>query len=180
MNRLFKEYLWPVILIFLAGLFDIFLRNFSIEKLKILTEFSVSINIIEIFIIGLFIFYLSRFFPAEYKKRKNKFRATRLQTNWIKFKALLEQYVTTRKDSQAEYQDLRKRIREDLNYFLTDITDALKKTGYGQQLIVLNNFQQCFEPIKLNEWPQRVTRDIPRELECFDYILAALVRSFDK
>lgn len=180
MNELFKEYIRPIILFVCTSLLDVVLRNASIEKLKFLTKPLISINFIEIFILGFLIFYLSRFIPSEYKKRRNKSRAARLQANWIKFKSILEEYLVRQKDSPREYQDLRNRIREDFNYFLTDITEVLRKTGYGQQSITLNNFQQCFEPTDLKEWFAKVKRQVPKELECFDYILAALVRHFDK
>lgn len=117
----------------------------------------------------------------EYKKRKNKLKAEKLSSNWTKFKIILERYKTTPEEySLQEYQVLRKEIREDLNYFLSDITEILSNAGQNHLDIVLNNFQQCFEPTDLKEWFGSVKREVSRELDCFDYILASLVRHFDK
>ncbi len=75
---------------------------------------------------------------------------------------------------------LRTKVRDDVNYFLTDIADILTKTGSKYENVSLSNFQQCLVPDKIDEWVLTVRREIPRELDCFDYILAGLVRYFDK
>jgi hypothetical protein len=176
MGGWFKEYIWPIILIVL----EIVLRAFPIEKLEFLRRPRVCLNLIEVLILVCLVFWLKGFLPVTYKKRRNRTRARRLQINWQKFKAILEQYIRENIDSQNQYKILRDQIREDINYFLADINDVLKNISGDEQNSILYQFQQCFEPIELKEWYAKVRRQVPSDLDCFDYIPAALVRHFDK
>ena len=178
MAGLFREYIWPIVLIFLSGLLDIILRNFTSDKLKFLTK--PFFNLIEILVLVLLILYLNKFIPAAYKKKRNQARATGFRDDWREFKYILAQYIKSNEDCQKRYEVLRNKIREDFNYFLIDIEGILKKENDRELNIVLNNFQKCFEPAELKEWSAKVGREVPRELDCFDYIPAALVRYFDK
>lgn len=180
MKVLFKEYIWPFLLIFAGGIVDILLRSFSVEEFRFLVKPIISINLVEIFIVVIIVIFAYKFIPSVYKKRGKKRRAENLLNNWRKFKTLLQKCQATKKDLQKEYTTLRNSIEKDFNFFLDDIIRIQKETHRNYQDIVLRNFENCWSPRKLSEWQSRVRRRIPDELDCFDYILVSLVEYFNK
>lgn len=164
----FKEYIWPIALVII----DILLRKFSIDNFLVKPLFS--INLIEIMLLLGIIYLAYRLLPNIYKARNDKMRAKKFSDNWTKFKNIVEQYKrTTDIGLQGKYKSLRNQIQLDFNYFYLDLIDLINKTNPSYQGLILDNFQKCWESKELS-------KQDTEELKNFDYIVATLIRHFDK
>ena len=164
----FKEYIWPIALVII----DILLRKFSIDNFLVKPLFS--INLIEIILLLGIIYLAYRLLPNIYKARNDKMRAKKFSDNWTKFKNIVEQYKrTTDIGLQGKYKSLRNQIQLDFNYFYLDLIDLINKTNPSYQSLILDNFQKCWESKELS-------KQGTEELKNFDYIVATLIRHFDK
>lgn len=179
-NLFFKEFIWPLVIIAITSLVDIILRGYSITELRFLTKSLFSVNIIEILIILIFIIFAYRFLPLIHKKQLNCKRAKAFLNNWHEFKIVLQKYQNTKKGLQQKYSALRNKIEIDFNYFVEDIIKIQKATHRDYQDVVLRNFESCWQPRLLSHWQSEVRRQIPNELDCFDYILISLIEHSKK
>lgn len=179
MKAVLKDYLVPILTIVgIAG--DLLLRFYSPSSLSFLIKPLFSINILEI-ILAIFIAYLLyKIIPSVRKRIVRKNRASRLFKNWQKFKHVLVRHQRGEQmhSLQQEYAALRESIEKDFNYFLNDIIRIQRSSHRNYNDLVLRNFEKCWSPRNLSEWRGEVAREIPKELDCFDYILVGLVEEF--
>lgn len=117
-------------------------------------------------------------------KKKNIRKAKELLGNWIKLKSILENYQkTNNNDLQGEYVSLREKMAKSVNYFLKEIIEilSLKQMGESHRVrAILGNFEECWSPREISKWQDLVRRNVPRELDCFDYILYSLMGKLEK
>ena len=105
-----------------------------------------------------------------------KQRATKFYNNWSRFKKILELYWGDKdKNLTTEYNTLQKKLMNDFAFFnkkIIEIQRSLHKSDWLDR--ILYNFEQCFETRSIEKWKDEVRRTIPKELDCFDYLLISL------
>lgn len=184
MKLFFEEYLWPILLLFIGVLADITLRSFSIQSIDFLVAPFLSVNIIEIIIFTIFLVLGYRLMPPIYRKLKKQRRAEQFVKNWDSFKNLLLTYElfgpSKNSTDERKYAALRSCLEKDFNYFLDDIIEIQRRTHREYKDLVLSNFEACWSPRDIFKWKDVVQRQVPNELEGFDYIPISLIENLKK
>ena len=165
------------------GILDVVLRIFPNANLKFLVRPLFTANMLEVAIAIVVVWYAYKFIPSVYRRRLNYKRSERLLDNWKIFKEVLSQYFVHGEKSQEilkEYSRLRTEIEQDFNFFLNDIVKIQQSTHRNEQDYALRNFENCLKPHRIEDWYRTVQRQIPDELNCFDYILIGLVEHFKR
>lgn len=145
-----------------------------IDKISYLTNPIFKINILEVIIIVLIIIITYDFIPKNYKKININYRAERFYKNWIKFKDILIEYDLTQNEKlQNKYSKLREIINTDFNFFKSDFIKIEKEKNpkYNWVFLWLNNLWQLFSVREILKWQEEVKRSIPKELDCFDWMI---------
>jgi hypothetical protein len=181
MKTILKDYIVPISTV-LGIAVDLLLRFYSPSGLNFLIQPLFSINALEIILIVLVAYSIYRFFPSIYKKSARRNRANRLLNNWQKFKHILVQYNRGKQDHnlQQEYDILRDEVEKDFNYFLNDIIRIQRASHRNYNELVLQNLEKCWLPRNLSDWQREVAREIPKEVDCFDYVFVGLAEEMEK
>ena len=181
MKTILKDYIVPISTV-LGIMVDLLLRFYSPSGLNFLIQPIFSINALEIILVVLIGYSVYRFVPSIYKKSARKNRANRLLNNWQKFKHILVQYNRGKQGHslQQEYDVLRDEIERDFNYFLSDIIRIQRSSHRNYNELVLQNLEKCWSPRNLSDWQGEVARQIPKEVDCFDYVFVGLAEDMGK
>ena len=140
-------------------------------KLGYITKPILYINLLELTILFFLIVIVYNFMPSVFAKNRNRRRAKRFYNNWVEFKNVLQKFSQTGDESlQKEYYDLKKILELDFNYFSQKIKEIGDSSHRGSNDISLWNFERTFSPRLLKEWRAKINRQLPDQLDCFDYI----------
>lgn len=161
---------------------DIALRNIDYaNNLKFLIEPLFAVNILEIAILFLFVSIAYNFLPKKLSRLFLHQRAKKFYKNWKEFKKILIEYQETKNiELQKSYEDVREKLEEDFNFFAPSIHSIQNATHRQHNKLAINNFEHCFTVREIAEWQDKVRRQIPMELDCFDYLLISLKEDFKK
>lgn len=155
---------------------DIILRNLNYaDSLSFLVQPLLAINILEIAILLLLTSATYNFLPKKFSRILLYRRAKKFYESWKEFKKVLTEYSTT-KDTrlQQPYGNIREKLEEDFNFFAPSIHSIQKATHREHNKLSISSFEHCFTVRNIAEWQNNVRREIPRELDCFDYLLISL------
>lgn len=89
----------------------------------------------------------------------------------------LEQSI---KKMKYEYFDIRDQLEIDFNFFISKIKEIQSKTHRQHNDLSIRNFEHCFLVRNIEDWENQIKREIPRELDCFDYLLISLKEECNK
>lgn len=181
MKTILKDYIVPIVTVIGVAV-DLLLRVYSPAGLGFLIQPLFFINVLEIVLVIAFAYSLYRFVPPIRQRIVRKNRASRLLENWQKFKHILVQYNRGNQDHslQQEYDALRDEIEKDFNYFLNDIIRIQRASHRNYNELVLQNLEKCWSPRNLSDWQGEVQRQIPKEVDCFDYVFVGLAEETGK
>lgn len=181
MKTILKDYIIPIVTA-VGVIIDLLLRVYSPSGLGFLIQPLFSINVLEIVLVVAIAYSLFRFVPPIRQKIARKNRANHLLKNWQDFKHILVLYSRGNQDHslQQKYDILRDEIEKDFNYFLNDIIKTQRASHRNYNELVLQNLEKCWSPRNLSDWQGEVARQIPKEVDCFDYIFVGLAEEVDK
>ena len=181
MKTILKDYIVPIATVVGIAI-DILLRIFSPAGLGFLIRPLFSINILEILLVVAFVYSIYKFVPVMSQRIIRKNRANRLLRNWQRFKHILVLYSRGNQDHslQQEYDVLRDEIERDFNYFLSDIIRIQRSSHRNYNELVLQNLEKCWSPRNLSDWQREVARQIPNEVDGFDYVFVGLAEEMEK
>lgn len=181
MKNILKDYIVPIATV--AGIIiDVLLRISSPTGLGFLIQPLFSINVLEILLVVAIAYSIYKFAPPIRRKIVRRNRANRLLSNWQKFKHILVLYNRGNHDHklQQEYDVLRDEIEKDFNYFLSDIIRTQRSSHRNYNELVLQNLEKCWSPRNLSDWQREVARQIPNEVDGFDYVFVGLAEEMKK
>lgn len=181
MKTILKDYIVPIVTVVGIAI-DILLRISSPTGFGFLIQPLFSINVLEIVLVAAITYSFYRFIPPIRQKITRKNRAGRLLENWQKFKHIFVLYERGNQDHnlQQEYDVLRDEIEKDFNYFLNDIIRIQRASHRNYNELVLQNLEKCWSPRNLSDWKGEVARQIPKEVDCFDYVFIGLAEEMSK
>ncbi len=181
MKNILKDYIVPIVTV-VGIVIDILLRISSPVGLGFLIQPLVSINILEVLLAATLVYSIYKFAPAIRQRIIRKNRANRLLRNWQRFKHILVLYSRGNQDHslQQEYDVLRDEIEKDFNYFLSDIIRIQRSSHRNYNELVLQNLEKCWSPRNLSDWQREVARQIPNEIDGFDYVFVGLAEEIKR
>lgn len=181
MKSMLKDYIVPIVTV-IGAVIDLLLRVYSPSGLSFLIQPLFSINVLEIVLVAAIAYSLFRFVPPIRQKIARKSRANRLLKNWQDFKHILVLYSRGNQnhDLQQKYDVLRDEIEKDFNYFLSDIIRIQRASHRNYNELVLQNLEKCWSPRNLSDWQREVARQIPNEIDGFDYVFVGLAEEIKR
>lgn len=163
------------IIISLLTIFDWVSNNKIIfeGKLWFLTMPIIDLSILRIILLILVLVLISKIFPIS--KIFQRIRANHFYQNWLDFKKIIEEYSKTNNlELNKKYSYLQEKLMQDFHFFNKKIIELQSQTHKEHIPSTLRAFEQCFSIRNIENWEQEVRRVIPRELDCFDYLLIGL------
>lgn len=153
----------------------------KVHWLNFLSIKLIEINILRIILIFIVVIIFHKFIPIRYKSHKNKQRAENFRNNWNEFKEILIDYKKSGEPSlQERYSCLRDDLERDFGYFrptILSIESLAHRTKHLDGVLIY--FELCFSVRDISRWSEKIQRGIPEELDCFDYLLNALVGHYE-
>lgn len=153
----------------------------KVQWLQFLSKKVVEINVLRLILIVFLVIILHQVIPSYCNRIRNKKRAERFKSTWNYFKDILIEYSNSGDTSlQGRYFELRECLEKEIGYFrptILNVESLSHRTKFLDE--ILKNFEQCFSIRDISKWSEKVKRRIPEELDCFDYLLNALVGYFE-
>ncbi len=162
---------------FLLLLIDSYLRFIqNSQNYSFLVKPILRINILEIFILLAFIYFAYRLLPYVKNRINMQNRSKHFACNWEKYKKTLLDYERTKNGAlQTIYEELRKKIIDDLYFFGASIQKSQTGTHRNNTTEMIRLLEEGLQVNKISDWGTRMSSRIGiNELHVFDPFINGL------